>query len=94
MPKPEPRHVPGYLAEQYEVGDLAAMKPDEIVAAKLAGQLDRVIGVPPREVADRLVAGDQLTRDDLAGMSPDEVVAAKAAGRLDVLLGTTTPTNS
>lgn len=94
MPKPEPRHVPGYLAEQYEVGDLAAMKPDEIVAAKLAGQLDRVIGVPPREVADRLAAGTQLTRDDLKAMTPTEINEARAAGRLDALLGTTTPTNS
>ena len=37
MPKPEPKRLPGYIAEQYEVGDLAAMKPDEIVEAKLAG---------------------------------------------------------
>lgn len=91
---PEPQPVPGYIAEQYEVGDLAAMKPDEIVEAKLAGHLDRILGVPPRAVADRLASGDQLTRDDLRAMSPDEVLEAKAAGRLDALLGTTTPTNS
>ena len=92
MPTPEPQAVPGYRAPQYAAADLVLLTPDEIVAAKAAGQLDRVIGVPPREVADRLASGAQLTRADLAGMSPDEVVAAKAAGRLDDLLGTTTPT--
>lgn len=89
---PEPKRVPGYIVGQYEVADLACMKPEFIVEQKIAGRLDRILGVPPREVADRLASGAQLTRADLAGMSPDEVVAAKAAGRLDDLLGTTTPT--
>jgi len=92
MPKPQPRPTPGYTAPQYEVGDLAAMSPEAIVEARLAGQLDAVLGVPPRDVADRLRDGAQLTRADLAGMSPDEINEARAAGALDDLLGTTTPT--
>ena len=91
---PEPVPVAGYAEPQFEVADLACMKPEFIVEQKIAGRLDRILGVPPRAVADRLASGDQLTRDDLRAMSPDEVLEAKAAGRLDDLLGTTTPTNS
>lgn len=94
MPQPVPVVIPGYMQPQYETGDLAAMRPEAIVEAKIAGQLDRILGVPPRPVADRLRDGDQLTRDDLKTMTHDEINDARAAGRLDALLGTTTPTNS
>ena len=95
MSKPEPVAVPGYVAPQYEAGDLAVMKPEAIVEAKLAGHLDRILGVAPTPglAADLVAGAGQLTAADAEVMTPAQIVDAKAAGRFDALLGKPATTN-
>lgn len=88
--KPTPVPTPGYAQPQFETGDLAVMKPAEIVEHRLAGRLDAVLGAPPRPGAERLAGDGQLTADDLKLMTPHQINEARAAGRLGTLLGSTT----
>ncbi|MET8532397.1 hypothetical protein ABZV67_10670 [Streptomyces sp. NPDC005065] len=82
---------------QLTQADLANMSAAEIVAAKRAGKLNSLLGIPltlnqTLDAAERTkdsapVTEGQLTLADLDNMSPAEIVSAKRAGRLDVLLG-------
>jgi hypothetical protein len=60
---------------QLTLADLKTMTPQQIEAARTAGQLVEVLGgtVTP------------LTQHDLAHMRPEEIAAAEKAGRLDHL---------
>ena len=89
MPKPEPKSIPGYGVPQYAVADLAVMRPDEIVEHKIAGALDRMLGVEPTPgLAPDLIDGTgQLSAVDAEVMTTEQIVAAHAAGRFDAVLG-------
>ena len=91
--------------KQLTADDLEKMTPNEIIAARKAGQLEkfdefrrrgrrynpsRAPRVPyPAVNPADVTAPDQLTRDDLDAMAPAEITAAYRAGRLDAVLGRT-----
>ncbi|MGP6172005.1 hypothetical protein ACTU6V_12460 [Microbacterium sp. A204] len=60
--------------------DLNKMTPEQINTARLAGDLDHLLGRAPKPSP-----GDTITRDDLANLTPDQIVAALKAGRLNHL---------
>lgn len=81
--------------------DLAAMTPEQITAARAAGELDHLFGTQPAPTAPAGPSFDggarsdgtgtghppRLRRDQLRTMTADAIEAARAAGELDHLLG-------
>jgi ABC-type hemin transport system substrate-binding protein len=66
--------------KQLSRDDLKTMQPDAIIAAKDAGRLNELMGIPVRHTpADP----GNLTRADLKHMSPAEILDARKAGKLD-----------
>lgn len=55
------------MTDQLTRGDLAAMTPQQIEAARLAGRLDAVLGTSPELVEARRLArnAEPITRDQL-----------------------------
>lgn len=62
---------------------LDRMSPEQIIAAKKAGQLEALRRGESGDVDDPGTRSEQIT--DLAGMSPEQIVKARREGRLDDL---------
>jgi hypothetical protein len=66
--------------------DLKGLSPEQIVAAREAGQLPKFLGVPlpspPFRPTNEEGKPRAITEADLAQMTPEEIVTGRRAGRL------------
>ena len=73
----------GEQIPQLTIAALRKMTPDQIVAARKAGQLEALRRGESGDVDDPGTRPEQIT--DLTGMTPDQIVRARREGRLDDL---------
>lgn len=76
---------------QYSHADVQRMTPEQIVAARQAGQLRDLLSGSPRAPKSDAPPVPQLTREDLADMTNDQIVEARRAGQLAEILGGEAP---
>jgi hypothetical protein len=65
-------------ANQFGSADLATMNPDEINAARMAGRLDRLLGVPDEQIA-------LTTKARTGRIDADDARALAELGRYDLI---------
>jgi hypothetical protein len=65
-------------ASQFTAADLATMDPDQINAARMAGRLDRLLGVPDEQIA-------LLSRARTGRIDVDDIRALGAINRHDLI---------